>query len=253
MSLADRFRTRRNQMENPQREATELPVSYPQQTSPRNHPSEHGSLTTTHTNSLIDPESLADLTLEERTVRFFSAITQMMPGVGSNPLMTELLKRLGPMLVKELAGMPRDELDKVYQGMFVSLGQIYAPHAVALAIDLRQGHVLIEEVEAAIGPRPYIAVEDAEAFAVAVGGRTEPLALPAAPPALEAVLEPEAQPVFASVERDPRLPDAPPPPPMPVDTAADDPLVGIEIDGVVVAMRQSEVKALLAAPTAEPA
>lgn len=258
MSIADRLRQRRNQMENPsaakEPEATaQRAPSFPAPNFPTNLPSEAGSLSTTPTNSLIDPESLADLTLEERTVRFFSAITQMMPGIGANPLMTELLKRLGPMLVKELGTMPRHELERVYQGMFVSLGQIYAPHADAIAIDLRQGHVLIEEVEAAIGPRPYIPIEDTEAVTVAVQEARQPLGLPPAPEPVEAVLEPEAQPVLAPTERDPRLPDAPPPPPMPVDVQADDPLVGIEINGTVVAMRQSEVKALLAAPSPDPA
>jgi hypothetical protein len=170
-----------------------------------------------------DDTDFGGLTLEERTVRFFTVITEGLPMVGENPLLRALMHRLGPLLVKELQGLDRDELMRVYQGMFVALGQVYNPTAAAIVIDLRQQHVLTQEVEIAIG----------DALPVGDGPDMKDLVLTAH---VETV-----QPTYA------------PPPPAPPESALsdeDDVVIGVEVpDGEggtkVVAMRISERDALM--------
>lgn len=212
-NIAERLRARRTHQPPTATELSQVP------TLPNPHQLESGNQQTTQSLQQTDDTDFAGLTLEERTVRFFTVITEGLPMVGDNPLLRALMHRLGPLLVKELQGLSRDELNRVYQGMFVALGQVYQPAAAAIIIDLRQQHVLTQEVEIAVGALPEVAEDE---------GMTEYPALPIAT----------------------ELAPPPPAPPLPTYSDEDDVVVGVEVpdgDGgtKVIAMRISERDALM--------
>jgi hypothetical protein len=158
-------------------------------------------------------------------VRFYSFLFQGVPLMGGNPVLRVLLKQIQPHLIAELEKASPQALENMYQAMLCGLGQVYAPHAAAIVVDLRRSHVLIEEVEAAVGPRVLVedddlpALSDGDDSSVDVPTETEF-------PFIDEPLQPPP----------PVLPDAP------MDD--DDPLVGVEIDGVVYAIKQSQLQAL---------
>lgn len=208
-TLADRIRARRAPQNTPT-DTVQPSSAAPATSHPNPHP-ESGNLATTQSTQQIDVSELTALSLEERTVRFFAYLTENIPVIGDNPLMSSLMKRLGPLFVKELKGMPADQLQEMYKAMFVSLGQVYAPGARAIVIDLHQMHVMIDAVEAAVG-LPVV-VEDAEPYELVADIHEYEL--------------------------------APPPPPPPSIVEDDDPIIGVELpDGTVVGVKQSEALAL---------
>jgi hypothetical protein len=205
-SIAERMRLRRGNQTVPQE-------SLQVQTLPAHPPTPSDLIpSTTPKEGLQTRPSLG-----ERSVRLFTILTNELPLLGGNPLIARMMQKMSPMFIKELEKLDQAQLDEMYKGIMVMLGQVYAPDAAAIMLDLKQQHIMVHEVALTMDERVP----------------TEMIA-----PALQAASD------LVGEDFSDDFTLAPPPPALP-DVGPQDALVGVEvvIDGVrrVIAVSQSQL------------
>lgn len=241
MSIADRIRAKRLQHQlptsvSPSTETDTSPVAPNSQT---HRPSVLGSHPITVTNEQID-----GATLQERTVKFFTVILENSPI--TDGVVAALIKRLQPRLIKMLGEATEDDLRVMYQAWIVGLTQVYSPHAEFAHINLQQRHMWTDDVAQVIGKRepevPALDVPDAETMLAAAAVDESISDEQIIAMADEMVLDENVKPVkFAAASNGIKPPDVTVRAGANVNT---EPMVGVEIDGEVVMMTQSEAEEL---------